>query len=102
MVFNSVVKELCFKHLQDIITRYVHDITMLYSHNQPQSQRIFSLETEVQKALETSLSNNGKEKCYLVLNRLKWKRSECQLFYLPALWSTPFLPTVIDATQIIL
>ena len=31
MVFNSVVKELCFKHLQDIITTYVHDITMLYS-----------------------------------------------------------------------
>ena len=31
MVFNLVVKEVCFKHLQDIITTYVHDITMLYS-----------------------------------------------------------------------
>ena len=31
MVFNSVVKELCFKHLQDIITMYVHGITTLYS-----------------------------------------------------------------------
>ena len=30
MVFNSVVKELCFKHLQDI-TMYVHDIITLYS-----------------------------------------------------------------------
>ena len=28
MVFNSVVKELCFKHLQDIITMYVHDMTL--------------------------------------------------------------------------
>ena len=98
MVFNSVVKELCFKHLQDIVTTYVHDITMLYSL----TTYLIPSETEVQKALETSLSNNGKEKCYLVLNKLKWKRSECQLFYLPALWPAPFLPTVIDATQIIL
>ena len=40
---NLVVKELCFKHLQNIITTYVHDITMLLSHNQPYSQCIFSL-----------------------------------------------------------
>ena len=87
MVFKSVVKELCFKHLQDIITTYVHDVTMLLSHNQPHSQCI---------------SNNGKEKFYRVLSKLKCKRSKCKLFYLPARWSASFLPTVNDANQIIL
>ena len=33
----TLVKQLCFKHRQDIITTYVHDITMLLSHNQPHS-----------------------------------------------------------------
>ena len=102
MVFNSVVKELCFKHLQNIITTYVHDITMLLSHNQPHSQCIFSFYTEVQKALGTSLSNNGKEKFYRVLSKLKWKRLKCQLFYLLAHQPASFLPTVNGAHQIIL
>ena len=31
MVFNSVIKERCFKHLQDIITTYVHDATTILS-----------------------------------------------------------------------
>ena len=97
----TLVKQLCFKHRQDIITTYVHDITMLLSHNQPHSQCIFSFYTEVQKALGTSLSNNGKEKFYRVLSKLKWKRSKCQLFYLPARLPASFLP-INEAHQIIL
>ena len=42
-MFNSVIKESCFKNLQDIIPTYVHDVNTLLSHNQPRSQRIFSL-----------------------------------------------------------
>ena len=41
--YNSVIKENCFKHLQDIITAYVHDIARLLFHNQPCAQRILSL-----------------------------------------------------------
>ena len=105
MVFNSVVKQLCFKHLQDIITTYVHDITTLLSDNQPHSQCIFLFYTEVQNALGTSLSNNGKEKFYYVLSKLKLKRSKCQLFYLPAhLPACPplFILPTNEAHQIIL
>ena len=72
MVFNSVVKESCFRHLQDIIIAYAHDVITLFSHNQPHSQCIFSLYTEVQKALGTRLSNNGKED--FCCRKLNWKR----------------------------
>ena len=37
MAFNSVVKERCFKQLQDIIAMNVHDVTTLLSQNQPHS-----------------------------------------------------------------
>ena len=35
MIFNLEVKENCFKHLQDIIPTYAHDVAILLSHNQP-------------------------------------------------------------------
>ena len=39
-MFNSVVKDSCFKNLQDIIPTYAHYVTMLLSHNQPCFQHI--------------------------------------------------------------
>ena len=103
MVFNSVIKERCFKHLQDIITTYVHDATTILSLTTnliPSAYFRFKLKSK--KLLGTSLSNNGKEKFYRVLSKLKWKRSKCQLFYLPAHGPAFHLPTVNDASKIIL
>ena len=98
MVFNSVVKGSCSKHLQDIITTYVHDVTTLRSNNQPRSQCTFSLKNEAQKALGTSLSNNGKEQFYRVLlQKVEVEKVEmstflfacplARLFWLPQLLS---------------
>ena len=59
-MFNSVIKESCFKNLKDIIPTYVHDVNTLLSHNQLKAK------TKGKKAVGTRLSNNGKEKFYLV------------------------------------
>ena len=74
-----------------------------YTLSQPTSfpLNIFALNWSPKSSRE-SLSNNGKETFYLVWNKLKWKRSKCQLFYLPAFWLASFLPAVTDANQIIL
>ena len=68
-MFNSVIKQICFKNLEDIIPTYLHDVSRLLPHNQPRSQRIFSLWFKDKKALETRLSNNVKKKvlpCFVV------------------------------------
>ena len=58
-MFNSVVKECCFKHLEDVITMSVCDVPVPFYHNQVRPQCLFSLGTR--------LLHNGKEKFYYVL-----------------------------------
>ena len=100
MVFNSVVKESCFKHLQDITTKNNFDVTKILSHNQPRSQCMFLLSIEVQKNLRTRLSNNGKGKFYRFLlykvevERVKMStflsaRPLARLFFTNCKWRKP-------------
>ena len=46
-MFNSVVKESCFKHLEDVITMSVCDVPVPFCHNQVRPQCLFSLGTSV-------------------------------------------------------
>ena len=94
MMFNSVVKESCFKYLQDVIATSVRDVAAPLYHNQPCSQHPFSLGTR--------LSHNGKENFYHVfLQKVEAEMSKWQ-FCLSARPSTPILSIIIDGNQTIL
>ena len=64
-MFNSVVKEICFKHVQDIITTSLCD-NSLTTNLVPSTSFHVKLS---QKALGTRLSNNRKEKFYCICCR---------------------------------
>ena len=60
----------------------------------------FCLKLKCKKVQRQGCLTTGKERftvfCY---RKLKWKKSKCQLFYLPTHWPASFLPTVNDANQ---
>ena len=94
MMFNSVVKEICFKYLQDVIATSVRDVAAPLYHNQPCSQHSFSLGTR--------LPHNGKENFYRVfLQKVEAEMSKWQ-FCLSARPSTPILSIIIDGNKTIL
>ena len=102
MLFNSVVKESCFKPPQDIIAMYVHDVTTLLTTNLIPSA-YFHFNVKSKKRYGQGYLTTGK-KSFTVFccSKFKVKRSKCQLFYLPARWPDSFLPTVNVANQKIL
>ena len=98
MVFNSVVKESCFKYLQGTITTYVHDVTTLKSLTTNLiPNAFFRFKVKSKKLYGQSCLTTGKNIFTVFCCRnVKVKRSKSQK---PLHWTASILPTVNVANQ---